>query len=63
MRKVGDIFILDSAIPVQCEVLEVNQEGRVTKARAVHKDERLLKIGFFVEGEDYVIFEFQISHN
>lgn len=68
MRKVGDIIKLDAtgcfAPYIECEVLEVSSEdGRVTKMKAVIPDERLLKNGFIIEGNDYVAVEWNWSPN
>ena len=64
MRNPGDKFMLDicgEREPVECIVMEVHPEdGRITKAKAVENDDRLLRLGFFVEGDHYVIFELDI---
>lgn len=66
MRQVGDIIILegtgDFANGIECIVTET-KDGRVTKAKAVHPDERLAKLGFLIEGDDYIIQEWNWSEN
>lgn len=63
--KVGDIITLGGtgvfADGVDCVVLEVhNEDGRILKMKAVTPDENLCKFGFFQEGEDYVVYEYNI---
>lgn len=66
MKKVGDTFYLEAtgvfAPGIECIILEM-EAGRITKAKAANADERLLKHGFLVEGEDYVIIEWKWSEN
>lgn len=66
MDEIGDIFTLKGigqfASGIKCIVTEV-KDGRVTKAKAVIPDPRLAKCGFLVEGEDYVIVEWNWSQN
>jgi hypothetical protein len=66
MKNVGDIFYLeakgDFAPGIECIILEM-EEGRITKAQAATPDERLLKHGFLLEGEDYIILEWKWSEN
>lgn len=66
--RVGDLFIIDAegtpfAPEIECIVMEVGDDGRAIKVKAVHPDERLLSIGWFKEGDDYVIFEYDINYN
>lgn len=67
MRKVGDIITIeatgDFAPGIKCEVLEVSPEGRILKMKSLIKDERLLRMGFLIEGEDYVAIEWNWSEN
>lgn len=60
---IGHVFTIAGDEGIECVVTEIGEDGRITKAKAVKKDEKLLKLGFFIEGDDYVIFEFQICEN
>jgi hypothetical protein len=64
-RQPGDLVLIGTPIgDVECIVMEVHPEdGRTTKARAAEPNEKLGKVGFFLEGYDYVIFELQIDYN
>ena len=66
MKKVGDKFYLeatgDFAPGIECIIMEL-KEGRITKAKSVVRDDRLLKHGFIIEGDDYIIVEWQWSEN
>ncbi len=48
---------------IECIVMEVDEDGRVTKAKAAVPDEQLGKIGFILEGEDYVFMDWFWSNN
>lgn len=65
-KQVGDTFMIEATgefTPgIKCEILEM-REGRIVKARAVVPDERLLRAGFLIEGDDYIIIEWQWSEN
>lgn len=67
MRKPGDIFILESSgyfsPGIECIVMEVDEVGGVTKAKAAIPDPMLATIGFLQEGDDYVIIEWKWSNN
>ncbi len=68
MRNIGDIIWLeaggDFAPGIECIVMEVHPEdGRVTKMKAAIPDERLAKMGFIIEGEDYVAVEWDYYPN
>lgn len=68
MRNVGDIIRVeatgDFAPYIECEVMEVSPEdGRITKMKALIHDERLAKMGFMIEGNDYVVVEWNYSEN
>lgn len=68
MRNVGDIIKVEAtgcfAPYIECEVLEVSPEdGRITKMKALIRDERLARLGFIIEGEDYVVVEWNYSPN
>lgn len=68
MRLIGDIVMLDGtgcfANGIECIVMEVSpKDGRITKMKAAIPDERLAKVGFIIEGEDYVVFEWNCSPN
>jgi hypothetical protein len=66
MKKIGDTFFIeatgDFAPGIKCIIVEM-EEGRITKAKASNRDERLLKHGFLLEGEDYIIVEWRWSEN
>ncbi len=68
MANIGDIIKLEAsgefAPYIECIVLEVSPEdGRVTKIKAAIRDERLAKMGFIIEGDDYVAVEWEYSEN
>ena len=68
MRNIGDIVFIEGTgefYPgIECIVLEVApDDGRVTKMKAVTPDERLSRMGFIIEGEDWVAVEWQYSQN
>lgn len=67
MRKPGDIIQLEGTgdfAGMECIVLEVDAvDGRITKMKAVVPDERLGKMGFILEGEDWVAVEWNWSEN
>lgn len=67
-KKVGDLFTLmgtgEFSQGVDCIIMELSPEdGRIIKARAVVPDERLGRMGFILEGDDYVIAEWRWSEN
>lgn len=66
MINIGDTFMIeatgDFAPGVLCIVMEM-ENGRITKAKAVEKDDRLLKKGFLIEEDNYVILEWNWSDN
>lgn len=67
-KNVGDTFFLLGsgcfAGGVECVIMEVSEDdGRVLKAKAVYPDVRLLKAGFLIEGENYIIQEWKWSNN
>jgi len=66
--KIGDIVHFSGAghfaNGIDCIVLETDPEdGRITKMKATIPDPELGKIGFFLEGEDYVPLSLQSSPN
>lgn len=65
-RQVGDHFYIEAtgefAPGIECIVLEMT-DGRITKAKAAVPDPRLASRGFLIEGEDYVIVEWNWSEN
>lgn len=68
MRKVGDIVNLEAtgifAPGIECIVMEVSpDDGRVIKMKAAIPDERLAKLGFIQEGDDYVVVEWEYYPN
>lgn len=68
MQKPGDIIMLegtgDFAAGIRCEVLEVSSDdGRITKMKALINDERLGRMGFILENEDWVAVEWNWHQN
>lgn len=68
MRQPGDIILLkgigDFADGIACEVLEVDPiDGRVVKMKALIHDDRLGRMGFILEGEDWVAVEWEFCPN
>lgn len=66
-RKVGDIITLeatgDFAPGIKCIVEEVDESGLILRARALIRDERLAKMGFLMEGDDYIAVQWNWSNN
>ncbi len=48
---------------IEMIVMEISDDGRILKAKAAVPDERLIKYGFIIEGEDYIIVEWAWSEN
>lgn len=68
MHQPGDIIHLDGsgdfAEGLTCIVMEVDPiDGRVTKMKAAIPDDRLGKMGFILEGEDWIAVEWLYSPN
>jgi hypothetical protein len=67
MRQPGDIIILEGTgdfANTECIVMEVDPvDGRVTKMKAAVPDDRLGKMGFILEGEDWVAVEWDYYPN
>jgi len=67
MRQPGDIITLDGSgdfAGLECIVIEVDPvDGRVTKMKAAVPDDRLGRMGFILEGEDWVAVEWDYSMN
>jgi hypothetical protein len=67
MHQPGDIITLEGFgdfYGLQCIVMEVDPiDGRVTKMKAAVPDDRLGKMGFILEGEDWVAVEWSYSPN
>lgn len=67
MHKPGDIIRLDGTgdfAGMECIVMEVDPvDGRVTKMKAVIPDDRLGKMGFILEGDDWVAVEWDFCPN
>lgn len=68
MHQPGDLIHLqgtgDFADGIDCIVMEVDPiDGRVTKMKAVMPDDRLGKMGFILEGEDWVAVEWDFCPN
>lgn len=65
--QIGDLFVIPdagAAGEIECIVMEVSPEdGRATKLKAVHKEDWMLKKGWYEENGEYVIFEYQITQN
>ena len=60
MKQPVDILFLEytDGSTLECIIMEVCPE--VTKLKAAVPDESLGKIGFFLEGDDYVVMEMDI---
>lgn len=67
MRQPGDIIILEGTgdfANLECIVMEVDPvDGRVTKMKAAIPDDRLGRMGFILEGEDWVAIEWDFYPN
>lgn len=67
MHQPGDIIRLAGTgdfAGMECIVMEVDPvDGRVTKMKAVIPDDRLGKMGFILEGEDWVVVEWDFCPN
>lgn len=67
MRQPGDIIILEGTgdfANLECIVMEVDPvDGRVTKMKAAIPDDRLGRMGFILEGEDWVAVEWDFYPN
>lgn len=68
MRQPGDIIMLegsgDFTNGLECIVMEVDPvDGRVTKMKAAIPDDRLGRMGFILEGEDWVAVEWDYYPN
>ncbi len=51
----------DFAPGIECIVMEVSpKDGRVTKMKAAIPDDRLGKMGFISEGDDWVAIEYDL---
>lgn len=65
-QQIGDKFYIEAtgefAPGIECIIMEM-EEGRITKAKAAVPDDRLLKHGFLIEGDDYIILEWKWSEN
>ena len=67
-RQIGDIVRLaatgELAPGIDCIVMAVHPEdGRITKMKAAIPDDRLCKLGFIIEGDDFVVFEWDYWPN
>lgn len=66
MRQPDDTFFIEAAGEfgpgIECIVMQMDGD-RITKAKAAVSDERLTKYGFLIEGNDYVIVEWNWSEN
>jgi hypothetical protein len=67
MRQPGDLIILQGSGDFEnfeCIIMEVDPvDGRVTKMKAAVPDDRLGKMGFILEGEDWVAVEWDYNAN
>lgn len=67
MRQPGDIIILVGSgdfAELKCIIMEVDPiDNRVTKMKAVVPDDRLGKMGFILEGDDWVAVEWDFCPN
>lgn len=50
-------------VRIPCIVVEVDEEGYPTKIKAAEGHEALCRMGFFQEGEDYVVISYEFSEN
>jgi hypothetical protein len=67
MRQPGDLIVIQGSGDLEnfeCIVMEVDPaDGRVTKIKAAVPDDRLGKMGFILEGEDWVAVEWDYNMN
>lgn len=70
MKQPGDIIFIEATAHsplypgIECVVLEVSpDDGRITKMKAVKPNPILAKMGFLIEGEDYIAVEWNYSSN
>jgi len=67
MKMVCDTFFIDGSGyfegGIECIIMDIGDDGRILKAKAAIPDERLLKAGFLIEGENYIIQEWSWSNN
>jgi hypothetical protein len=67
MHFVGEIIHFPGtgvfADGIDCEVLEIFENGAIKKLKACNRDERLARMGWLMEGEDYVMLPWQWSQN
>lgn len=68
MRQIGDTVFVEAtgefSPGIQCVVLEISKDdGRVTKMKAAIPDDRLGKMGFICEGDDWIVVEWSITLN
>lgn len=66
MAQVGDTFHFDAtgdfAPYIECVVVEIHpDDGRPIKIKVLKRDERLGRLGFILEGEDYYAVEWSWS--
>ncbi len=68
MDRVGDIVYLEDpgglGYDIKLEILEVDPvDGSIVKMKAVLPDDRLGKVGFILEGQQWVTFSYRLSRN
>lgn len=68
MYNPGDIIFLHGtgnfSDGIKCEILEVNAvTGEIMKLKALVPDDRLGKVGFLLEGEDWISFSWDFCRN
>ena len=57
-KNIGDLFVLADGHKTM--IIEVNENGWPIKLRSLEPDPQLGKIGWFQEGEDWVVFQYSI---
>lgn len=65
-KNIGDLIEIEAtdvfAPGIECIITEMS-DGRITKAKVVHPDDRMATMGFIKEGDDYFIVEWEWSSN
>lgn len=66
LPQVGDIVFFEARKDselypgIECIIVEMKEDGNIGKMKALVPNPILGKIGFFLEGEDYVSFPYDI---
>lgn len=53
----------EGKLMIPCVIMEVDEEGYITKLRASHPDESLCKRGFIYEHPHYVVIQYDILND